>query len=117
MFIYVSSPYASVLEAFDDKKAGREFAIKIARAGCRRVLEMGHLPLSPVLSCDGVYDEETQRNLALNYSLEMLKFCQGALFVRCEFSLSSLGMILERSRAEELGKACVDFELDLKDLG
>ena len=115
MVVYVSSPYAAFLKEFGEIE-GRVKALKIARAGCRKVLEMGHLPLSPVLACDGVYDEATQRNEALNYSLEMLKWCDGVLFVRCAFSALSVGMILEENLANELKKPIQEFEFlgDLK---
>lgn len=110
MKIFVSSPYGAVFKEVKDEKLAREIALKMARAGARAVLEMGHLPLSPVLAFDGVYDEKTQRELAIAHSLEALKWCDGIMSVRSPLSAFSKGMILEEDLARRCGKVKFEFE-------
>lgn len=112
MIIFVSSAYGAVFEKVKDKKEALNIALKHARSGARKVLEMGHIPLSPVLAFNGVYDEATQRELAISDSLVALKFCDAVLIVRDEFSANSMGMILEEDLAKNLQKPI--YELDLK---
>lgn len=111
MIVFVSSAYKAIFDKVKDKERARELALKHARAGARKVLEMGHIPLSPVLAFDGVYDEARQRDLALAHSLQALQFCEGILIVRDEFSSFSEGMILEEDLAKQLQKKM--FELNL----
>lgn len=111
MFVFVSSPYGAIMEVIDDKDKARELALKHARAGARKVLEMGHIPLSPVLAFDGVYDEQSQRELAISDSLKTLNWCEGVLFVRSEFSPFSTGMVLEEEWAKKLQKQIFEITM------
>lgn len=111
MIVFVSSPYAAILDAFEDKEQAKKLVLAHARAGARKVLEMGHIPLSPVLAFEGVYDEGTQRELAIAHSLTALKWCEGVLFVRSEYSPFSTGMVLEEEWAKKLEKT--SFEITM----
>ena len=111
MIVFISSPYASILENFEDKEKSRELVFKHARAGARKILEMGHIPFSPVLAFEGVYDEKTQRELAISDSLSMLRRCDGVLFVRSEFSPFSAGMVLEEEWAKKLQKQIFELQM------
>ena len=105
------------MEVIDDKQKAREVALKHARAGARKVLEMGHIPLSPVLAFDRVYSEQSQRELAISDSLTMLNWCEGVLFVRSEFSPYSQGMVLEEEWAKKLQKQMFEFQMPAENDG
>lgn len=110
--VFVSSPYAAVFEAIKDEKKALETALKIARAGARKALDMGHIPFSPVLAFNGVYSESEERQRAIKDSLTCLKWCDGVLFVDSEFSQMSAGMVLERDLAERLDKPLIEFHYE-----
>lgn len=103
MVIYVSSPYKAVLESIEDKQEAQEKIISYALQGAAAIKEMGYTPLSPVLCFEGVYQEESERELALKGSLELLKVCDGVLFVSTPYSSLSSGMALELESAKKLG--------------
>lgn len=109
MIVFISSPYGAVFEDIADEKSALETALKIARAGARKALDMGHIPFSPVLAFNGVYDELSERNKAIKDSLESLKWCDGVMFVNSKYSQMSAGMVLERDLAEKLNKPLIEF--------
>lgn len=104
MVIFVSSPYAAVLEEIEDKSVARETILNLARKGCEKVLEQGHIPISPVLCFDGLLDERSQRDEAIEMSLALVKFCDGFLAVKSRYSKFSAGMIIECDLARRLKK-------------
>lgn len=64
--VYIATPY---------KNVGREKAIFFARVACYEVEIAGFTPVSPVLAFDGVFDESTQRQRALQAGIELLRLC------------------------------------------
>ena len=112
MIVFISSPYGAVFEEVKDEGQALETALKIARAGARKALEMGHIPLSPVLAFNGVYSESEERQRAIKDSLACLKWCDGVMFVNCKFSQMSAGMVLERDLAKKLDKPTIEFHYE-----
>lgn len=102
MMIFVSSPYAAVLSSIKDEAEALSTITSLALDGCRAVVDMGYIPLSPVLAFEGVYDERTQRDCAIGASLEMLKKCDAIYIVRSPYNEYSQGMILEKELATRL---------------
>ena len=112
MIVFISSPYGAVFEEVKDEGKALETALKIARAGARKALEMGHIPLSPVLAFNGVYSEAEERQRAIKDSLACLKWCDGVMFVSCKYSQMSAGMVLERDLAKKLDKPTIEFHYE-----
>lgn len=102
MVVFVSSPYAAVLSSIKDEAEALSVITSLALSGCKVVVEMGYIPLSPVLSFEGVYNERTQREEAIGASLALLKKCDAIYIVRSPYNEFSQGMILEKELATRL---------------
>ncbi|WP_334095590.1 hypothetical protein [Helicobacter typhlonius] len=114
MVIYVSSPYKAVLNAVNDSAEAKSLIIGYAIKGAQIIKEMGYTPLSPVLNFEGVYEEESEREVILKAGLELLKVCDGILIVNTPYSDTSAGMVLELESAKRLNLALYETLLDEK---
>lgn len=97
--VYVASPYAG-LRCDDDIRA--YLALKVAKEAYMKVKKAGFVPVSPVIELDGKVDEATQRDIAINAGLDMLKDCDYIYFSTHADAKFSKGMQIERQRAKEL---------------
>jgi hypothetical protein len=83
--IYVASPYAGDIEG----------NAEYARACCRWVLGLGHVPMAPHLELPQYVDEATERALGLAVAQERLLLCDGFW----AFGRLSEGMVAEAGLA------------------
>lgn len=102
MIVFVSSPYAAVLSSIKSENEALGVINSLAVSGAKAVVDMGYIPLSPVLAFKGVFDERTQRDKAISASLAMLKKCEAIYIVRSPYNEFSQGMILEKELALSL---------------
>ncbi|PHJ03235.1 hypothetical protein IW21_09405 [Campylobacter fetus subsp. venerealis] len=106
--VYVASPYASISAARDENQR-RFYAKKIATSACKKVMEAGYWPISPVLAFCDIYDEKTEREEVIKACLELLSDCSYIYFANSVYSKNSAGMKIEKRYARELGIVELEF--------
>lgn len=97
--VYIASPYAG-LRCDDNIRA--YLALKVAKEAYIKAKKAGFVPISPVIELDGKVDEATQRDIAINAGLDMLKDCDYIYFSTHPDAKFSKGMQIERQMAKEL---------------
>ncbi|WP_081302510.1 DUF4406 domain-containing protein [Campylobacter fetus] len=107
--VYVASPYASISVAKDENQR-RFYAKKIAVSACKKVIEAGYEPISPVLAFSDIFDEKTDREKVMKACLELLSNCSYIYFANSVYSKNSAGMKMEKRYARELGITELEFE-------
>jgi len=88
MKVYIAHPYAGDVAA----------NVERVRAICRSVVSEGHLPIAPQLYLPAFVDEESDREVALRFCLELLGCCDALWFYGTRISP---GMEREISAAQE----------------
>ena len=102
--IFISSPYrAETKEKMDEN-------ITLAKKACRIIIKNGNLPIAPHLYFSSFLqdDDESERNLGIEYSLHLLDQCDEMLVITLEegetpYELLSEGMMTEVDHAVERG--------------
>lgn len=105
--VYVATPYAG-LRCHDS--AREIIAIKLAKTECKKVIEAGYVPFSPILAWHGVLSEKDSREKALRAGLEALSVCSYIYFSKHPDSEFSNGMKCEKEYAREIGITELDFD-------
>ena len=104
MKVYVASPVRPILEA---EKACEAYALlqihDYAMDGCLAVKEMGHIPISPILAFDCVYDEFTERDKIDAACEALLLACDAIYIVPTHYNAQSKGIARELEIAEKNG--------------
>ncbi|MBI3184640.1 MAG: DUF4406 domain-containing protein [Myxococcales bacterium] len=90
MKVYVAHPFAGDVAA----------NVKRVRAICKAVVAEGHLPIAPHLYLPAFLDEETDRELALRFCVELVSCCDALWFYGTAITS---GMEREISAAQERG--------------
>ena len=105
MKVYVASPVRPILEDETIKSPFRQFqkVIAFARLGCEMVKRMGHIPISPILAFDGVYDEFTERDKIDAACEALLLSCDAIYVVPTPYNAQSKGIARELEIAEKNG--------------
>jgi len=100
--VYVASPVRPVLEddALDDNLA---IAKGMALSGCLTVKGMGMLPVSPILTFDGVYDEFIERETIDKACEALLLVCDAIYVVPTPYNAQSKGIAQELEIAKKNG--------------
>jgi len=107
--VYVASPVRYILTVCFDPKKASEIIIKLALDGCDRVKEAGHIPFSPVLAFNGVYDEFRERKTIEQACEEFLRRCDEIMVVNSRYTQYSEGIKKEVAFAKELGITQVEY--------
>lgn len=100
---YIAQPYAYLL------KFGLNAPIEYAKDKASIALKAGFIPLSPVLAFNGIYNEATQRKLALSHAIFLMKKCDVFCLSYQELSLSE-GMRNELEIWKQTFKPIYDYE-------
>lgn len=105
MKIYIASPVRPILEDNTIKSPFRQFqkVISFARLGCETIKAIGHIPISPVLAFDGVYDEFTERDQIDAACEELLLSCDAIYVVQTDYNEDSRGIARELEIAAKNG--------------
>jgi len=107
--VYVASPVRYILSICFDPKKASEIIIGLALKGCDRVREAGHIPFSPVLAFNGVYDEFKERKKIEEACETLLRRCDEILVVESRYNQYSEGIKKELALAKELGITQVEY--------
>lgn len=102
--IYIASPVRPVLEYHDKDKAFATSLIRdYALRGCRDIKKLNHLPISPILSFDGIYDEFSERDRIDEACKTLLLSCDYIYIVHTPHNDESKGIRREMEIAIEYG--------------
>lgn len=101
MKVYIASPVRPVLDdSIDDYNAFAKVSW-FASQGCKTIKELGHIPISPILAFDGVYEEFTERERIDQACEELLLSCDAIYVVNTPYNKDSKGI----ARELEIAKA------------
>lgn len=102
--VYIASPVRPVLDYHEECEA---FALSLIRdyalEGCRNIKKLNHLPISPILSFDGVYDEFSEREGIDEACKTLLLSCDAIYVVQTPRNKESKGIKRELEIAKEHG--------------
>ena len=102
--VYICSPFSGDMESN---------AVK-ARRYSRFAVDRGAIPIAPHLLLPQYMEEETERDLAIQSDLEILKRCDELWVFGAEERLSA-GMEAELNTAKDLGMVIRFFTVDMKE--
>lgn len=85
-----------------------------ARRYSRFAVDLGAIPIAPHLLLPQYMEEETERDLAIQFDLEILKRCDELWVFGAEERLSD-GMEAELDAAKDLGMVIHFFTVDMKE--
>jgi hypothetical protein len=107
--VYVASPVRAVFDRIIYLDEAQKMVITIATNGCRAVRNAGHIPISPVLMFNGVYDEYKDRK-AIDAACEaILKLCDEIHVEHSVYTKFSAGIKTELILAKKYGLTEVDY--------
>jgi len=101
--VYVASPVRPVLDHSIDEYSAYAQISWFASQGCKAVKEMGHIPVSPILAFDGVYDEFTERDAIDKACEALLLSCDYIHVVHTPYNKESKGIARELELAKKHG--------------
>lgn len=106
---FISSPYAAVLRHIQDKQYANHFIKSYARFGCKKALDNQFVPFSPVLTFEGIFDEN-QRDLIMQHCFEIISKSQVLYVVKTGYFHLSSGMQDEIAYAKSLNLPIMEIE-------
>jgi hypothetical protein len=107
--VFVASPVRAIYERVMYQDDAHRTILLLARKGCEKVKAAGHIPLSPVLCYDGVFDENSERFLVTEACFTLLAKCDEIYVVPNTASKHSKGIAKELELAKKLGITEVEY--------
>jgi hypothetical protein len=107
--VYIASPVRAVYDAMMHLDDAHNKTIELARKGCAVVKTAGHIPLSPVLVFDGVFDENLERDAVMEACFALLAKCDEIYVVQSTVTANSKGIKAELALAKKLGITEVEY--------
>lgn len=105
--VYVASPVRPLLEVFKSMGVKENEAMRtvrgVARNGCLYVKKMGFVPVSPILSFDGIYSEYEERKSIDEACEALLLGCDFIYVVQTDYNKDSKGIARELEIAQRHG--------------
>lgn len=105
---YIATPVAFFFIGRTPKSA-LNTAITHAKMVSKKAKEMGYIPLSLPMSFLKIYDEQTERDMALRDCLSVLKKCDVFFYLQKDLPLS-VGMSNELEMAQDLGMEIIEIK-------
>ncbi|MDR1008045.1 MAG: DUF4406 domain-containing protein [Campylobacteraceae bacterium] len=108
--VYIASPVRAVVERFSvDICEGFKEAKRMATFAAIRVKKAGHVPISPVLMFDGVYEEYFDRAQIMEACAALVAICDEIYVVDNKYTKYSDGIKKELEIAKQCGLTQVDY--------
>lgn len=104
--VYVASPVRAVLKSDKYRKnidAGIILVEHFAKMGCYAVKRHGHIPISPVLAFNGIYDEFEEREEIEKACEALLLTCDCIYVIDTPYNHGSKGIAMELEIAAKNG--------------
>ena len=103
--VYIASPYRPILEDYKQRGLSEQEALSqieyFAQIGCATVKSWGSIPVSPILTFSGVYEEYAEREKIEEACAVLLKCCQILCLVDTPYNQYSQGIKKELEIAEQ----------------
>lgn len=108
-FAFISSPYAAVLNNIKDSRYAMSIINEYAKFGCKRAIENGFIPFSPILTFNAIL-KESQRDTIMKYCFEAINHCQVLYVIKTAYFYFSQGQKDEIAYAKSLNLPIINFE-------
>ena len=111
-FVFISSPYLAVLQNITDKQYAMSLIRQYARFGCKKAMQNKAVPFSPILTFEGLFDEESQRDLIMDSCFEALSKCEALYVIKTGYFSLSKGMQDEIAYARSIRLPIIEFDYE-----
>lgn len=112
-FVFISSPYAAVLNSIQGSQYAMSIINQYAEFGCKKAIENNLTPFSPVLTFNAIF-KESQRDLIMECCFNAIRHCEALYVIKTAYFNLSQGQQDEVAYAKSLNLPIIEFDFVCK---